>query len=67
MIEKEMSIRDVVRKYPQTVRTFESHDMGCCGCEAALFESIEEGAEVHGVDIDVLMNDLNRDVSGTGD
>jgi hybrid cluster-associated redox disulfide protein len=67
MIEKEMSIRDIVRKYPQTVRIFESHRMGCCGCEAALFESIEEGARVHGVDIDVLIGDLNRDVLGAGD
>jgi hybrid cluster-associated redox disulfide protein len=66
MISRKMSIGEVVRKYPKTVQTFESHGMGCCGCEAALFESIEEGAEVHGIDISGLISELNREVAGKG-
>jgi hybrid cluster-associated redox disulfide protein len=63
MINKRMSIEEVVRKYPQTIATFERHGLGCVGCQAALFESIEDGAEVHGIDVDALIIDLNKEVS----
>jgi hybrid cluster-associated redox disulfide protein len=39
--------------------------LGCLGCQAALFESIEQGAEVHGVDADALIADLNKEVKRT--
>ncbi|MBQ4403680.1 MAG: DUF1858 domain-containing protein, partial [Selenomonadaceae bacterium] len=34
--------------------------MGCFGCHAAQFESIEEGALVHGIDPDKLVEALNE-------
>jgi hybrid cluster-associated redox disulfide protein len=60
MINKKMSIGDVVKKHPETIATFERHRLGCLGCQAALFESIEQGAEVHGVNADALIADINR-------
>jgi len=57
-----MSIGEVVKKHPETVAIFERHGLGCLGCQAALFESIEQGAEVHGVDVDLLISDLNREI-----
>ena len=60
MINKKMSIEDVVKKHPETIATFERHGLGCLGCQAALFESIEQGAEVHGVDADALIADINK-------
>ncbi len=62
MINRKMSIEEVVKKYPETIATFERHGLGCVGCQAALFESIEQGAEVHGIDVDALIADLNKDV-----
>jgi hybrid cluster-associated redox disulfide protein len=62
MINKKMSIGEVVKKHPETVAIFEKHGLGCLGCQAALFESIEQGAEVHGVDVDLLISDLNREI-----
>lgn len=59
MIRKEMSINEVVIKYPKTVVVFERFGLGCIGCRAALFEDIEEGAKVHGIDVDVLLANLN--------
>jgi len=55
-----MSIEEVVKKYPETVTVFEEYGLGCVGCEAALFENIEQGAEVHGIDVEALINDLNK-------
>ena len=47
MINKKMSIEDVVKKHPETVATFERHGLGCLGCQAALFESIEQLTFTH--------------------
>ncbi|OPY00710.1 MAG: hypothetical protein A4E60_02151 [Syntrophorhabdus sp. PtaB.Bin047] len=60
MIDKRTSIWDVLARYPQTARVFEEFGLGCVGCEAALFESIEQGAQVHGVDVDSLIEGLLR-------
>ncbi len=62
-ITKEMSIVDVVQKYPQTVQVFRNYGMGCLGCAAARFENIEQGAAAHGIDANALVADLNKAVS----
>lgn len=59
-ITKNMSIGEVVKKYPQTVPVFFEHRLGCLGCAAAYFENIEQGAKAHGIDIDALIADLNK-------
>ncbi|MCI6869850.1 MAG: DUF1858 domain-containing protein [Selenomonadales bacterium] len=58
-ITKDMSIMEVVQKYPDTVPVFMSSGMGCIGCAAAHFENIEQGAGAHGIDIDELIKNLN--------
>lgn len=61
-ITKEMSIGEVVQQYPQTIRAFFSHGLMCVGCAAARFESLEQGAVAHGIDVDALLQDLNAAV-----
>jgi hybrid cluster-associated redox disulfide protein len=63
MIDKNMSIEDIVRKFPQTVLIFEAYGLGCAGCQAALFENIRQGAEVHGISVEDLVDDLNKAVA----
>ncbi len=59
-ITKDMSIMEVVQKYPDTVEVFMNSGMGCLGCAAAHFENIEQGALAHGIDVDSLMEGLNK-------
>ena len=59
MITKGMAIEDIVKRYPETILVFDRYGLGCAGCQAALFESIEHGAEIHGIDADALIMDLN--------
>ena len=59
-ITKDMNIVEVVRRYPDTAMVFMYAGMGCFGCHAAQFESIEEGATVHGIDTDKLVEALNE-------
>jgi len=59
MITKDMSIEEIVTKYPQTIAVFMAYGLGCIGCQIARFETLEEGAMAHGIDVDSLVKDLN--------
>lgn len=58
-VTRYMGIQDVVDKFPQLVPVFFKYGLGCLGCAAARFESIEQGAMAHGIDVDALIKDLN--------
>jgi len=58
-ITAEMSINEVVDKYPQTIKVFFRHGMQCTGCYVCGFHNISESAEEYGVEMDALLNDLN--------
>ena len=62
VITAEMAIGDVIRKYPDTIHIFLKHGLGCVGCAVAHFENIRQGAMAHGIDVDLLMKDLNDTV-----
>lgn len=59
-ISKEMKITEVVQKYPHSIDIFMKYGMGCLGCAAARFENIEQGATAHGINVDNLVEDLNK-------
>jgi len=62
-ITQDMSIGEVVSKYPQTVQVFLSHGLMCVGCAAARFETLEQGIKAHGLDLEVMLKDLNAAVA----
>jgi len=64
-ITKDMSIIEVVQKYPDTAMVFMYAGMGCLGCAAAHFENIEQGAMAHGIDVDALIEALNEVVNAS--
>jgi hybrid cluster-associated redox disulfide protein len=59
MVEKTMSIGEVLRMDRQTAPIFMQFGMHCLGCPHATAESIEQAALVHGVDPDKLVENLN--------
>lgn len=59
-ITKEDTIEEVVTKYPDSVMVFMKHGLHCIGCHVSAFESVEEGAMAHGIDVDALVTDLNK-------
>lgn len=58
-VTKEMSIIDIVQKYPQSLEIFAKYGLGCIGCAAARFENLEAGAKVHGFDPDEMVAEIN--------
>jgi hybrid cluster-associated redox disulfide protein len=63
-IKKDMTFNEVMRTYPDTVKVFRKYGMNCIGCLGAEAESIEYGAVAHGVDVDSLLEDLNKVIKG---
>ena len=59
-VTKDMSIFDVVQRYPYTAEIFFYAGMGCFGCHAARFENIEQGCLMHGIDPDELVGAINE-------
>ncbi len=61
-ITKEMSIMEIVKNNPETATILGKYGMGCVGCIAARFETLEQGAKAHGMDdkkVDELVKELN--------
>lgn len=57
IITKDMIINDVIRKYPKTITVFSKFKVdSCCGGGV----SIEKTAGMSGVDIDSLLQALNK-------
>ena len=48
MITKEIKIKEMVEKYPEVVPVLFSLNVQCMGCQAAAFETLEEGLKGHG-------------------
>ncbi len=67
MIDKDMTIAEVVQKFPQTIGVFQEFGLGCIGCSIANMETVEQGSQMHGLDTDALMEALNKAVGGNGE
>ncbi len=64
MITKEMTIEDVIRRHPETVAVFRRFGLSCMECQIAQFEALEYGAGVHKVDVEQLLQELNKAIGG---
>ena len=60
MITKDMSIGEVVRIKENAPEILMSFGMGCIGCPSAQAESIEDAAKVHGLNLESLLEALNK-------
>lgn len=60
MITKDMSFGEVLQMFPQTVPVFAKYGMHCIGCSMSAFETIEQGAMAHRIDVKKFVDDLNK-------
>ena len=61
MIEKEIKIGELLEKYPEKINVLLEAGMHCIGCPASLAETLEEACEVHGIDVEELLTELNKE------
>lgn len=62
-ITKDMTIEQVIKKYPDTVEVFIKNGFHCLGCAMASMETLEQGCEVHEIDVEKFLKELNEVVS----
>ena len=60
MITKEMTIGEVIRVDANKADVLMTFGMGCVGCPSAQAETIEEAASVHGINVEELIEALNK-------
>jgi len=61
-ITKNMLVGDIVKKYPELVITMLEHGMHCVGCHVATWETLEQAALGHGIDVNKFVNELNKKI-----
>lgn len=62
-ITKNSIIGDVLDNHPNVADIFFSIGMHCLGCPASRGETIEEACQVHGADVDALVESLNKAIA----
>ncbi len=60
MISKDLTIVEVLNTYPQAVTVLQSKGIGCLGCLMANSETIGEGLAAHGMDVDVVLKEIEE-------
>lgn len=58
-IDKNMTVGDVLEMDRETAVYFMNMGMHCIGCPASRGETVEQACMVHGVDVDVLVKEIN--------
>ncbi|NSW92606.1 MAG: DUF1858 domain-containing protein [Firmicutes bacterium] len=59
-ITSDMIISEVLKLDKGTVPIFLNNGLYCLGCPSASGESIEDACEIHGLDCDKLVKELNE-------
>ena len=58
-VTADMTIGEIVRADMSKAEILMNFGMGCVGCPSAQAETLEEAAEVHGINLDELVKALN--------
>ncbi len=62
-IHAEMNIGEILNKYPNTRQVFQRHfGEDCFNCPSSRMESLALGAQLHRIDLDVLIRELNAKI-----
>ena len=59
LINKDIKIGDLLQEFPDKAEILLSAGMHCLGCPASQAETLEEACEVHGIDVEELVKELN--------
>ena len=60
MITKDMLIGDILKSKPDAAQILMGFGMGCIGCPSSQMESLEQAAAVHGLDVNDILEALNK-------
>jgi hybrid cluster-associated redox disulfide protein len=62
-VEKSANLGDVLKNYPLVAEVLIDYGLHCIGCVASAYDTIEQGAKIHGLsdtEIDEMMERVNE-------
>lgn len=65
-VTKEMIISDILKLDRGTVPILLNSGMHCLGCPSSSGESLEDACAIHGIDADLLVEELNNYLESIG-
>jgi len=63
IIKKDTKINEIINAYPEAAKFFADMDMSCSQCFAVNFDTLENGALMHDMDANQLIDKLNEYIS----
>ena len=60
IVDKNTTINEVLSNYPETMRFFNEKQMACGSCFAVKFDTLENGALMHGMEVNTLISQLEQ-------
>lgn len=56
----DMTVDQVMKRWPASIRVFMDYRMSCVGCPIATFHSVEEASLEHGIDAGAFLDAIQR-------
>lgn len=63
---EEVSVSEIMTRWPDTMAVFIRHNMFCIGCAIAPFHTVAEACTAHALDAVIICTDLNRVIAASG-
>ena len=60
IVSKGTRINEIIVAYPEAMKFFEDLKMSCGSCFAVNFDTLENGALMHGMEVNTLIEKLNQ-------
>jgi len=62
-VNENTTFAELLEKYPKTAEILMNQGMHCIGCGMAGFETIEQGAMMHGLNPKKLVEEINKKIA----
>ncbi len=62
MVNKDMTVGEILGKYSNAKEILGGFGLHCFGCPMSQMETIEQAAAAHGVELDFMLKKLNEDL-----
>ena len=62
-VTKDTVIGEIINKHPEAIEVMLNHGMHCIGCHVATWETVEQAASSHGIDVEELLKKINKAIA----
>mgnify|MGYP001684596186 FL=1 len=67
LVNKDMNIMEAVEKYPVIAQVLMRYGLGCVGCIISSAETLGEGIAAHGLNPDIIIEEVNAILEKQGE